>query len=86
MMKTYAAVGYFKFNGKERTQSVAMNATTRKNFTDNLRANEFVDYIVISEKKLEELKKIDNSYDMFNEVKKLTSNYRMWDFLTDYLM
>lgn len=82
-MNVYAAIGHFK--GSKNITCVTMKDYTRKSFEQNLRGNEFVAYAVITEKKLEELKKVSDSYDMFNEAKKLTSNYRLWDDLTDYL-
>lgn len=80
-MKTYAAVGHFK--GSENMVSVAMKSSTMKSFRENLYGNEFVPYVIISEKKFEALKQTD-SFTIFDEVKKMTTNYRIWNDLCDY--
>lgn len=80
-MKTYAAIGHFK--DCTYMTSVAMQCSSVKNFRENLMGNEFVAYAIISEKKLETLKTKD-SFELWDEVKKLTTNYRKWNDLCDY--
>lgn len=85
-MKTYLAIGHFR--DEDNTRCVALKTTTRKNFVDNLGGNAFVPYAIISEKKLavlEKLVKEDDPFGLFEEVKKLTSNYRKWNELCDYI-
>lgn len=79
-MRTYLAIGHWE-NNKNMT-SVAMRCTTTKNFRENLGGNGFIPYVVISEKKMEILK---NTEDLFNEVKKMTSNYRRWNDVCEYI-
>lgn len=81
-MKVYAAIGHFKKN--KNTTSVAMKNTTKKEFVRNLYGNEFVPYIVITEQMLEKLAKCD-SWELFEQVKKMTTNYRVWNEVTEYL-
>lgn len=83
-MKKYLAIGHFK--GNENITSVSMETTTKKSFQSNLQGNEFVAYVIISEKKFETLKKIDPcGMELFQEVKKMTTNYRKWEDVTDYI-
>lgn len=81
-MKKYLAIGHW--NDSENMVSVAMATTTMKNFRDNLSGNGFIPYVIISEKKMETLKNTD-SFDLFDEVKKLTTNYRKLNDLCDYI-
>lgn len=81
-MKTYAAIGHFEES--KNITSVAMKAASLKDFRQNLGGNGFVPYVVITEKKLETLKTVDE-FSLFDEVKKMTSNYRKWLDICDYL-
>lgn len=47
-MKKYLAIGHFK-ESKDLT-SIAMKATTKENFVKNMLCNEFVAYVIITEK------------------------------------
>ena len=82
-MKRFLAIGHWKEN-KDATFSVAMQATTKREFRDNLGGNGFVPYVVISEKKMEILRNV-SEFELFEEVKKMTSNYRKWDVVCDYI-
>lgn len=79
-MKVYAAIGHFK--GNSNMTSVASVQNTKKDFVTDLRGNEFVPYIVITEKMLEILFTCDS---VFEQVKKMTSNYRVWNDVCDYI-
>ena len=79
-MKKYLAIGHWE-NNKNMT-SVVMRCTTTKSFRENLGGNGFIPYVVISEKKMKILK---NTEDLFNEVKKMTSNYRRWNDVCEYI-
>ena len=81
-MKKYLAIGHF--NDSKNMVSVAMKATSNKNFRENLSGNCFIPYVVISEKKMEILKNTDE-FQLFDEVKKMTSNYRIWNDVCDYI-
>lgn len=83
-MKKYLAIGHFKEN--KNITSVAMECTTKKSFYENLLGNEFVPYAIITQKKMIILEnKLDDSFELWNEVKKLTSNYRKWNDICDYI-
>jgi hypothetical protein len=81
-MKRYLAIGHFKES--ENMTSVAMKCTSIKNFRDNLGGNAFIPWVIISEKKMEILKNTDE-FSLFDEVKKMTTNYRRWNDITDYI-
>lgn len=81
-MKKYIAIGHF--DDSKNMTSVAMSCTTNKSFRENLGGNGFIPYVVISEKKMEILKNVSDM-ELFDEVKKLTSNYRRWNDLCDYI-
>lgn len=81
-MKKYLAIGHWD-NNKNIT-SVAMECSTIKNFKDNLSGNGFIPYVIISEKKMEVLKTAD-CFNLFDEVKKLTGNYRKWNEICEYI-
>ena len=82
-MKAYGAIGHWAEN-KNATVSVALRCSNKDDFRRQLAGNGFVPYVIITEKKLETLK---NVYDMdlYDEVKKLTSNYRIWNHICDYV-
>lgn len=83
-MKKYLAIGHFKEN--KNITSVAMECTTKKSFYESLLGNEFVPYAIITPKKMIILEnKLDDSFELWDEVKKLTSNYRRWNDICDYI-
>lgn len=82
-MKVYAAVGHFK--GCKNMKAVAMICSNKSNFVVNLRGNEFVPYIVITENMLEKFKTM-NDWEIYQQVRKMTTNYRLWNDLADYLI
>ncbi len=83
-MKKYIAIGHWVEN-KENTTSVAMETTSIKSFRETLAGNTFVPYVIITEKKLEVLRKATADFELFEEVKKMTTNYRKWNEITDYI-
>lgn len=48
--------------------------------------NEFVPYVVLTEKTLNKIQACTYSMDIFNQVAKMTTNYRVWEKVTDYLV
>lgn len=83
-MKKYMAIGHFK--NSENMTSVAMESASRKDFEADLKANEFVAWAVIGERKMDALRKsMDDCFGLWDEVKKLTGNYRRWDDLCEYI-
>lgn len=81
-MKRYIAIGHF--GDDKNTTCVACTASSIKNFRQDLGGNDFIPYVVISEKKMEILRNT-NEFDLFDEVKKLTSNYRVWNEVCEYI-
>lgn len=79
-MNVYAAIGHFK--GTENITCVALTQTTKKAFMNDCYSNEFVPYVVLTEKMLS---KIQSSADIYEQVKKMTTNYRVWNDVADYL-
>lgn len=82
-MRKYIAIGHWSEN-KKATFSVAMKCTSIKDFRSQLAGNCFVPYVIITEQKLEKLGSVSDM-DLFDEVKKLTSNYRIWNHICDYV-
>lgn len=83
-MKVYAAIGHFK--GSENIQSIAMTQRTKKEFMTDCYGNEFVPYVVLTEKMIAKIQAATYEMDVFEQVKKMTSNYRVWGTVTDYLL
>ena len=81
-MKVYAAIGHFR-DSKNMT-CVALTQRTKKDFMTDCYGNEFVPYVVITEKMLEKLLAAD-CMELFDQVKKMTSNYRVWNDVTEYI-
>lgn len=85
-MKAYIAIGHFKDN--KNLVSVAMTANTKKDFMSNLYGNEFVPYVVLTESMVEKLHATcaaDNDFGIYDQIKKLTTNYRVWNDVADYI-
>lgn len=82
-MKKYIAIGHFKGN-KESTISVADMTSTKANFAENLRGNEFVAIAIFTEKSFNEIKNLD-AMEMYEKVKKLTTNWRVWNLICEYI-
>ena len=86
MRKAYVAIGHFK--DSENMISVAMTAYTKKDFMTDLVGNEFVQYVVLTERMIEKLRTAaaaDEAFGIYEQVKKLTTNYRVWNDVTDYI-
>ena len=82
MSNVYAAIGHFK--GSENTTCVASTNVTMRAFQHDLRGNEFVAYAVLTERLLDKLMSSEG-FELYKQVQKLTSNYRRWDDLMDYI-
>lgn len=82
-MKKYLAIGHWTDDKKHMT-CVALTCATIKDFRSNLGGNGFVPNVIISEKKMEAIKNMD-SFERFYEVKKMTSNYRVWNAVNEYI-
>lgn len=80
--KKYLAIGHW--GDSKNTSCVASAAYTMKDFRDDLGGNDFIPYVILSEKKLGEIEKADEM-ELFYIVKKLTSNYRKWNEICDYI-
>lgn len=85
-MKAYIAIGHFK--DCANIVSAAMTANNKKDFMGNLYGNEFVPYVVLTESMVEKLHTAyaaDDCFGVYEQVKKLTTNYRVWNEVTDYI-
>lgn len=82
-MKVYAAIGHFR--DSKNMVCVAMTQNTKKAFMQDCYGNEFVPYVVITESMLDKLLACNNCMDIFEQVKKMTSNYRVWNDVADYI-
>lgn len=81
-MKKYIAIGHWE--GSQNTTSVAMMTSTMANFKDDLKGNGFKAYVVLTEKTFNEIKNMD-CFEIFERVKKLTSNWRKYNEIVDYI-
>lgn len=82
-MNTYLAIGHFK--GSKNTTCIAMQQATKKDFMRDCYGNEFVPYVVITEKTFMRISSCDDDLAVWEIVKKLTSNYRVWNAVADYI-
>ena len=82
-MKVYAAIGHIRDN--KNMVCVAMTQRTKKDFMTDCYGNEFVPYVVITEAMFEKFLACAACMEIFNQVKKLTSNYRIWNDVADYI-
>lgn len=82
-MKIYAAIGHFK--DSKNITSVVFEQNTKKDFMRDCYGNEFVPYVVFTESMLNKILALDCGMDVYEQVKKMTSNYRVWNEVTDFL-
>ena len=80
-MNKYIAIGHFKKDtGLETyTRSIVMENNTLKEFRQDLRGNGFVAYVTFTEKHWNKIKGLDDISDLFEAVKKLTADCRVWN-------
>ena len=78
-MKKFVAIGHWDFN--KNITCTAGDARTMKDFGDELRANGFTAYIIISEKRLNEYK----SADIFGKLDMISFRNRHAIDIQDYL-
>jgi len=83
-MKLYAAIDHYKGADNKGTQAIVYRQNTKKSFMQDCQANGFVPYVVLTETMLDTLLNKDGA-EVFAQVKKLTSNYRVWNEVTDYI-
>lgn len=82
-MKKYTAIGHWK--GNSNMAHVTLEQNTKADFARDLTRNEFVAYVILTEKAIEKLAAAETSYDRFSMVCKMTGNYRKWQIITDYI-
>ena len=82
-MKVYAAIGHFK--DSKNTTCVALTQNTKKDFMRDCYGNGFVPYVVFTEQALDKLVAHTSSDEVFEMVKKMTTNYRVWEPVIDYI-
>lgn len=81
-MKKYIAIGHW--DGNEDTTSTSCMEDTKSKFMETLKLNGFRVYVVLTEKAFDEMKEMD-CFDLYEKVKKLSSNYRKYNEITDYI-
>ena len=81
-MKKFVAVGHW--DGNKNTTSVADVADTKAKFAEMLKDNGFRAYAVITETAFNKMKNMD-CFEIYETVKGLTSNYRKYNEVTDYI-
>lgn len=81
-MKKYIAIGHFK--GNQNITSVAMSNNNMEEFRRDCKGNGFIAWAVITEKRMETLKELD-AFGLFDEVKKMTSDCKRWNDVTEYI-
>jgi hypothetical protein len=82
-MKVYAAIGHF--NDSKNITAIAFQQNTKKDFLRDCYGNAFVPYVVLTEKTLSKVQECRSSLEIFETIKGLTSNFRVWDDVTEYL-
>ncbi len=84
-MKKYIALGHFKGKTKESITSIVITQVNKKAALNDCYGNEFVPFVVITEEAFYNLDSGD-VYNVFQAVKKMTTNYRVWDLVAQYLV
>lgn len=82
-MKIYAAIGRFK--DERHMTAIVLTQNTKKAFMRDCYGNGFVPYVVLTETMIDKVFALECSMDVYEQVKKLTSNYRVWNNVTDYI-
>ena len=81
-MKKYVAIGHW-YNSHNTTCAVG-EANSVAEFRADLKCNGFRTYVVLSDRKLAECKNA-SEFELFDIIKKLTTNYRKWNEVADYV-
>ena len=87
-MKKFIIIGHFK--GIKNITSVAISARTKGDVRNDCKGNEFIPWLILSEKDISKLKSIISNgiYEfegIYEFVKKRTTNYHRWEDLTEYI-
>lgn len=86
-MNFYIAIGHWG-EGRDTITSLVNCNHTMKDFRRDLKGNGFIPYVVLTEKRFQkmlEAKNADECFGLFDLVKSLTSNYRVWNLVTEYI-
>ena len=81
--KRYIAIG--RFYGSTNITSIVDCGYTIKDVRRDCRGNNFIPYVILTEKKFLSLNGI-GELQTYEEVKHLTSNYYKWSDITDYIL
>lgn len=81
--KIYAAIGHFK--DSTNITSVVLDQNTKKDFMRDCYGNAFVPYVVMTETMLDKILVCEDGMEVYEQVKKMTTNYRVWNEVTDFL-
>jgi len=83
-MKIYATIGHWKDD--KNIRSIVLTQNTKKDFMRDCYGNEFVPYVVMTEAMLDKIfNECEDGMDVYEQVKKMTTNYRVWNIVTDYI-
>jgi len=83
MLKIYVAIGHFK--GSKNIKSIAYAQNTRKAFMQDCYGNEFVPYVILTEKMLARVAAANALLDIHELVKKMTTHSYAQNDVVDYL-
>lgn len=81
-MNAYIAIGHFK--DSKNVTTVALMQNTKKAFMRDCYGNDFVPYVVLTEAMVKKVLNL-NGMALWDQVRKLTSNFRQWDTVADYI-
>lgn len=81
--KKYLAIGHWRES--KNVTCVSSIDTSIKNFRETLSGNAFIPYVVMTEEKVNSINNMDSS-DIYEAIKKMTTNYRVWNDVTDYIL
>lgn len=82
-MKVYGAIGHWKKS--ENITSIAEHQQSKAAFITDCHGNAFVPYIVITEPMLKKLLDENSALTLFEQVTRMTTNYRVWNIVCDYI-
>jgi len=84
MLKKYIAIGYW---GKKKNahHHIVVAHDSLKAVRRDCKANDFIAQIVLTEENFRRIMGLEDNYTRLFEIKKLTSNFKIWNMLTNYL-
>lgn len=83
MEHNYGVIGHYK--GEKRMETVIIVSESKKQCTEALKVAEFVPYVIITDKTWQKIQKCKGMKEVFEQVKKMTTNWRVWNKVAIYL-